>query len=122
MVGLNCRSHLGAVAPANAGRGWFCRCENARLDRLPHVVLHARGAHHSEKTSGQQTTNGATKAGDNMTPANGIAFAPGSIRQCSIPGGRVECRSFLNKSNDFRSLGVCNGVNRHKPLGYPIPF
>ena len=51
LVGLNRRSHLGAVAPEHAGGSRVCRCENARLDRLSHVVLHARGAHHGQETN-----------------------------------------------------------------------
>ena len=51
VVGLNRRCRVGAVAPANAGRGRVCRGPHPRLDRLPHVVLHRRGARHGQETS-----------------------------------------------------------------------
>src|SRR5262245_35475667 len=49
MVGLNRRCRVGAVAPADAGRGRVCRKPHPRLDRLPHGVLHRGGIHHGRE-------------------------------------------------------------------------
>src|SRR3954447_359366 len=60
----------------NAGRGRVCRGDNPRLDRRPHVVLHARCPAHGTKTrSGSQCT------GQAMTSADSQAQKPERINR-----------------------------------------
>ncbi|HEY7328003.1 MAG TPA: cupin domain-containing protein [Gemmataceae bacterium] len=60
MVRLNRRGRMGAVAPANAGRGRLRRRPHSRLDRLPHVVADRGGAHHRHKAIGGEAGRGGT--------------------------------------------------------------